>query len=82
MAGEICLLTCILPIAWKRVPSYIAGQLLGFIGGSGVAYGLYRHAITIYEGGPDVRTIGVGGTANFFATYPSKRGLPSDLRHS
>lgn len=55
---------------WKRVPSYIAGQLLGFIAGSGVAYGLYRHAITIYEGGPGIRTLGVQGTASFFATYP------------
>lgn len=55
------------------MPSYIAGQLLGFIAGSGVAYGLYRHAITIYEGGAGIRTLGVNGTGSFFATYPSNQ---------
>lgn len=59
--------------AWAKVPEYIAAQLLGFIAGSGVTYGLYRHAISIVEGNGGMRTLGDDGTASYLATYPGKQ---------
>jgi hypothetical protein len=42
-------------------------QLLGGIVGASLAYANYFHAITIYEGGGDIRTL---KTAGLFAVYP------------
>jgi len=52
---------------WKKVPYYILAQLLGGICGAGIVYANYYHAINLYEGGPDIRTI--SGTGDLFATY-------------
>jgi len=52
---------------WKKVPSYILAQLLGGICGAGIVYANYYHAINLYEGGTDIRTI--SGTAGLFGTY-------------
>ena len=52
---------------WKKVPSYCIAQLLGAICGAGIVYANYYHAINVYEGGSDIRT--VSGTGYLFATY-------------
>jgi len=52
---------------WKKVPSYILAQFLGAMCGAGIIYANYYHAISLYEGGPGIRTI--SGTAGFFGTY-------------
>ncbi|KAJ6585236.1 aquaporin-like protein [Mycena capillaripes] len=51
---------------WKKVPGYIAAQTLGGLVGAALVYANYYHAITIFEGGPDVRTL---ATASLFSTY-------------
>jgi aquaglyceroporin related protein len=52
---------------WKKVPFYVLAQLLGGICGAGIVYANYYHAINLYEGGSDIRTI--SGTAGLFGTY-------------
>ncbi|KAG2069476.1 major intrinsic protein superfamily membrane channel protein [Suillus decipiens] len=52
---------------WKKVPIYLLAQLLGALCGAGVAYATYFHAISIVEGGSDIRTIAV--TGRLFGTY-------------
>jgi len=50
---------------WKKVPGYIFAQIMGCLVGTGITYGLYYHAIDIFEG-PGVRT---QATASIFANY-------------
>ena len=52
---------------WKKVPVYIAAQLLGAFVGAAITYANYFHAIDLAEGGSGVRT--VSGTAGLFGTY-------------
>ncbi|KAF8627440.1 hypothetical protein AX17_006254 [Amanita inopinata Kibby_2008] len=52
---------------WKKVPAYILSQLLGGIVGAAIVYANYFHAIDIYEGGRNIRTL---RTAGLFGTYP------------
>ncbi|KAF8631692.1 hypothetical protein AX15_002242 [Amanita polypyramis BW_CC] len=52
---------------WKKVPAYILSQLLGAIVGAAIIYANYFHAIDIFEGGRNVRTL---KTAGLFAVYP------------
>ncbi|KAI9569923.1 major intrinsic protein superfamily membrane channel protein [Boletus coccyginus] len=52
---------------WKKVPIYILAQLLGGICGAGIVYANYYHAINLYEGGTNIRTI--SGTGGLFGTY-------------
>lgn len=54
--------------SWKKVPTYIAAQLLGAIVGSALTYGIYHNAIDLVEGGAGIRT--TPGTASLFGTYP------------
>ncbi|KAF8334403.1 aquaporin-like protein [Amanita rubescens] len=51
---------------WKKVPYYIFCQLMGGFVGAAIIYGNYYHAINIYEGGPEIRTL---ATAGLFSTY-------------
>ncbi|KAJ7134848.1 aquaporin-like protein [Mycena epipterygia] len=51
---------------WKKVPGYIAAQTLGGLVGAALVYANYYHAISIFEGGDDVRTL---STASLFSTY-------------
>ncbi|KAJ7677426.1 putative aquaporin 4 [Mycena rosella] len=51
---------------WKKVPGYIAAQVLGGLVGAALVYANYYHAISIFEGGDDVRTL---ATAGLFSTY-------------
>lgn len=55
---------------WKKVPFYIAAQLLGGLVGGALVYADYFHAIDIYEGGRGVRTL---KTASLFSTYAVSR---------
>jgi len=52
--------------SWKKVPTFIAAQLLGGIVGAAIIYANYFHAIDIYEGREGLRTL---NTARLFATY-------------
>ncbi|KII90844.1 hypothetical protein PLICRDRAFT_107336 [Plicaturopsis crispa FD-325 SS-3] len=52
---------------WRKVPGYIAAQLMGALCGAACVYANYFHAIDIFEGGRGVRT--VPGTAALFSTY-------------
>lgn len=56
---------------WRKVPAYVFAQVMGGVCGAGIAYANYIHAIDIYEGGRDVRT--VPGTAALFSTYGVSR---------
>ncbi|KAJ1924886.1 glycerol channel [Tieghemiomyces parasiticus] len=53
----------------RKVPGYIAAQLLGGFCGAGLVYGLFHSSIHNLDGG--IRhTVGPTATANIFATYP------------
>ncbi|KAF8337482.1 aquaporin-like protein [Cantharellus anzutake] len=53
-------------LPWRKVPVYIAAQLLGAITGALLLYANYYHAIDLYEGGRGVRSI---STASLLTTY-------------
>ena len=53
---------------WKKVPVYIAAQILGAITGAAITFGIYHDAINRFEGGSNIRS--VPGTAGLFGTYP------------
>ncbi|GAA93674.1 uncharacterized protein L969DRAFT_90192 [Mixia osmundae IAM 14324] len=56
---------------WRKVPIYIFAQILGAMCGALMVYATYHEAITIYEGGPNIRThTGPTATAALFSTYP------------
>lgn len=58
---------------WRKVPGYVLAQIAGSTCAAGLNYGLYRRAISLYEGGPGIRTVtGATATANLFATYPRR----------
>ncbi|KAH8597372.1 aquaglyceroporin like protein [Bisporella sp. PMI_857] len=60
---------------WRKFPIYMAGQFLGGFCASGVVYANYKSAITVYEGGPDIRTVpgfSNHSTAGIFCTYPAE----------
>ncbi|KAH6910635.1 aquaporin-like protein, partial [Coprinopsis sp. MPI-PUGE-AT-0042] len=50
---------------WRKVPAFIAAQLLGSLVGAAIIYGSYFHAIDIFEGA-GIRT---QATAGIFATF-------------
>lgn len=52
---------------WKKVPGYILAQVLGGLVGAALTYANYHQAITLFEGGADIRT---SATASLFTTYP------------
>ncbi|THH06778.1 hypothetical protein EW145_g3854 [Phellinidium pouzarii] len=52
---------------WWKVPMFIFAQLLGGIAGAAITYANYFHAIDLFEGGSNVRT--VPGTASLFGAY-------------
>ncbi|EGD95973.1 aquaglyceroporin [Trichophyton tonsurans CBS 112818] len=57
---------------WRKFPIYTLAQFLGAFGASGVVYANYKSAITTFEGGPDIRTVGLDtSTAGIFCTYPA-----------
>ncbi|PPQ86413.1 hypothetical protein CVT25_003535, partial [Psilocybe cyanescens] len=51
---------------WKRVPIYILAQTMGGVVGAGLVYSHYIHAIDIFEGGRNSRTL---ATAGFFSSF-------------
>lgn len=52
--------------SWRKVPVYIAAQVLGGICGAAVVYANYIHAIDLVEGGRHIRTL---ATAGLFSPY-------------
>jgi len=51
---------------WRKVPGYMFAQVMGGLVGAGLVYANYIHAIDIFEGGREVRTL---ATASLFSTY-------------
>lgn len=51
---------------WKKVPVYIAAQILGAFTGAAIIYGNYFHALDVFEGGVGIRS---ELTRGLFATY-------------
>jgi aquaglyceroporin related protein, other eukaryote len=51
---------------WRKVPVFIFAQTLGAMCGAGIVYANYFHAINLFEGGHNIRTL---STAGLFATY-------------
>ncbi|KAJ3002888.1 glycerol channel [Thoreauomyces humboldtii] len=54
---------------WKRVPFYIASQLLGAFTGAAIVFANYHSGIDNFDGG-NRQTTGDFATAGIFATYP------------
>jgi len=56
---------------WRKFPGYVLAQILGAMVASAVVYANYKSAIDVFEGGPDIRTVGgETSTAGIFCTYP------------
>jgi aquaglyceroporin related protein len=57
---------------WRKLPGYALAQFLGAFCASGVVYANYKSAIDVFEGGADIRTVGLDtSTAGIFCTYPA-----------
>jgi MIP family channel proteins len=54
---------------WRKVPTYVAGQLAGAFTGAAIAFFTYREAFDAFDGGMR-QVAGPQGTAGIFATYP------------
>ncbi|KAJ1978241.1 glycerol channel [Dimargaris xerosporica] len=54
---------------WRKVPGYIASQLLGGFVGAALVFGLFKAAIDEFDGG-ERQVTGDKATAGIFATYP------------
>ena len=58
---------------WRKFPGYLIAQVLGAMCASAVVYANYKSAIDVFEGGPDIRTVGSNtSTAGIFCTYPAE----------
>ncbi|KAF2432727.1 aquaglyceroporin like protein [Tothia fuscella] len=59
---------------WRKFPMMLVAQTLGAFCASGVVYANYKSAITLKEGGPNIRTVpgySNTSTAGIFCTYPA-----------
>jgi len=57
---------------WRKFPIYLVAQVLGAMVASAVVYANYKSAIDVFEGGPNIRTVGGNtSTAGIFCTYPA-----------
>ncbi|KAJ1926012.1 glycerol channel [Tieghemiomyces parasiticus] len=54
---------------WRKVPGYIASQMLGGFVGAGFVFALFHSSIHHFDGG-NRQTVGPTATAGIFATYP------------
>jgi aquaglyceroporin related protein len=58
---------------WRKFPIYMLAQVLGAMTASAIVYANYKSAIDVYEGGPNIRTVGgATSTAGIFCTYPAE----------
>ncbi|EHY61025.1 Aquaglyceroporin-9 [Exophiala dermatitidis] len=58
---------------WRKFPGYMLAQILGAMTASAIVYANYKSAIDVFEGGPDIRTVGgKTSTAGIFCTYPAE----------
>ncbi|ATZ53607.1 Bcaqp9 [Botrytis cinerea B05.10] len=57
---------------WRKFPIYMLAQVLGAMCASGVVYANYKSAIDMFEGGNNIRTVGLNtSSAGIFCTYPA-----------
>lgn len=57
---------------WRKFPVYMLAQTLGAMCAAGVVYANYKSAIDVFEGGPNIRTVGLPtSSAGVFCTYPA-----------
>jgi len=57
--------------SWKKVVPFWIAQVLGAMTGSGIVHLLYSRATSIYQGGPNIRTIlGPNSTGGLYVTTP------------
>ncbi|ESZ94779.1 aquaglyceroporin like protein [Sclerotinia borealis F-4128] len=57
---------------WRKFPIYMLAQVLGAMCAAGVVYANYKSAIDVYEGGHNIRTVGLNtSSAGIFCTYPA-----------
>ncbi|EXJ69309.1 aquaglyceroporin like protein, other eukaryote [Cladophialophora psammophila CBS 110553] len=57
---------------WRKFPIYMLAQTLGAMAASAIVYANYKSAIDVFEGGPNIRTVGgPTSTAGIFCTYPA-----------
>ncbi|EDO02842.1 hypothetical protein SS1G_05319 [Sclerotinia sclerotiorum 1980 UF-70] len=57
---------------WRKFPIYMLAQVLGAMCGAGVVYANYKSAIDVFEGGHNIRTVGLNtSSAGIFCTYPA-----------
>jgi len=54
---------------WRKVPAYVAAQLVGAFVASAVVYATYHEALDAFDGGVR-QVLGPQGTAGIWATYP------------
>jgi len=55
----------------RKILPYVVAQVLGAMVGSAMVYLLYNRAVSIYEGGPDIRTVtDATSTAGLYTTFP------------
>ncbi len=58
---------------WRKFPGYMLAQVLGAMCASAIVYANYKSAIDVFEGGPNIRTVGgATSTAGIFCTYPAE----------
>ncbi|KAK6607693.1 MIP family channel protein [Botrytis cinerea] len=59
-------------ISLSQIPIYMLAQVLGAMCASGVVYANYKSAIDMFEGGNNIRTVGLNtSSAGIFCTYPA-----------
>ncbi|KAF7870476.1 hypothetical protein EAF04_004220 [Stromatinia cepivora] len=57
---------------WRKFPIYMLAQVLGAMCAAGVVYANYKSAIDVFEGGHNIRTVGLNtSSAGIFCTYPA-----------
>ncbi|KAF7925929.1 hypothetical protein BELL_0075g00090 [Botrytis elliptica] len=57
---------------WRKFPIYMLAQVLGAMCAAGVVYANYKSAIDMFEGGNNIRTVGLNtSSAGIFCTYPA-----------
>jgi len=57
---------------WRKFPGYMLAQTLGAMCAAGVVYANYKSAIDVFEGGANIRTVGLNtSSAGIFCTYPA-----------
>lgn len=59
--------------ALRTYSVYIFAQVMGGVVGAALVYANYIHAIDLFEGGREIRTLGTAGLFSTYAVRPSQR---------